>query len=89
LWFRETVRVAIGLVRSWFCQCTALLGLIAVLAGGIFGGVNPAVRYSIALVPIVMGSHLLGIIKINIPAIGKWSPIQTGTLSALLTGSRS
>ena len=77
-------------LSGWFAVglaiATALLGLIVVLAGGIFGGVHPAVRYILALVPIVMGLHLLGIIKINIPMAGNWRPIRTGTLGALLTG---
>ena len=77
-------------LSGWFAIglaiATALLGLIVVLAGGIFGGVHPAVRYILALIPIVMGLHLLGIIKINIPMAGNWRPIRTGTLGALLTG---
>ena len=77
-------------LSGWFAVglaiATALLGLIVVLAGGIFGGVHPAVRYILALVPIVMGLHLLGIIKINIPMARNWRPIRTGTVGALLTG---
>lgn len=77
-------------LSSWFAvglaTATALLGLVVVLVGGIFGGVHPAVRYILALVPIAMGLHLLGVITIKVPTIGNWRPIRTGTLGAFLTG---
>jgi cytochrome c-type biogenesis protein len=77
-------------LSGWFAiglaTATAMLGLIAVLAGGIFGGVHPAVRYLLAVIPIVMGLHLLGIINIKVPAVRHWRPIRSGTLGAYLTG---
>ncbi|MCS6804846.1 MAG: cytochrome c biogenesis protein CcdA [Acidobacteriota bacterium] len=76
-------------LSGWFAielaTATAILGLIAVLAGGIFGGVHPAVRYLLAVIPIVMGLHLLGIITIQVPGIRHWRPIRTGTVGAFLT----
>ncbi|MEW6208327.1 MAG: cytochrome c biogenesis protein CcdA [Acidobacteriota bacterium] len=76
-----SVWFAIGLATA-----TAILGLVVVLAGGIFGGVHPAVRYVLAVIPIVMGLHLLGVINVEVPAINNWRPVRTGTLGAFLTG---
>lgn len=77
-------------LSGWFAvglaTATAILGLVVVLAGGIFGSVHPALRYVLAMIPIAMGLHLLGVIKINVPAINKWRPIRNGTLGAFLTG---
>jgi len=77
-------------LSGWFAlglaTATALLGLAAVLVGGIFGQVHPAVRYALALVPIVMGLHLLGIVNLAMPGLQNWKPIRTGTLGAFLTG---
>lgn len=77
-------------LSGWFAiglaTATAMLGLIAVLAGGIFGGMHPAVRYLLAVIPIVMGLHLLGIINIKVPGLRHWRPIRTGTVGAFLTG---
>ena len=79
---------------SWLSACfalgvamaTALLGLIVVLVGGFFGGLHPLFRYGLALVPIVMGLHLLGVIRIKLPAFQNWKPVGTGALGAVLTG---
>ena len=77
-------------LSSWFAMglatATAILGVIAVLAGGIFGSLHPAFRYLIALVPILLGLHLLGIITIKTPTLSTWRPIRSGTLGAYLTG---
>lgn len=77
-------------LSGWFvlglATATALLGLVVVLVGGIFGAVNPLVRYALALIPIVMGLNLLGIINIKAPGLQKWRPVRAGTLGAFLTG---
>lgn len=65
---------------------TALLGLIVVLIGGFFGEIPAAVYYILALVPIVMGLHLLGAIKLKLPGLTNWKPISTGAVGAYLTG---
>jgi cytochrome c-type biogenesis protein len=75
-----------GLFALGVATATALLGLIVVLIGGIFGDIPPIVRYLLALVPIVMGLHLLGVITINMPGLKNWKPIRTGTVGAFLTG---
>ena len=52
---------ALGLATA-----TALLGLTVVLVGGFFGGIHPLVKVALALVPIAMGLHLLGVVNIKL-----------------------
>ena len=49
---------------------TALLGVLAALAGRALTGVSGWASYVIALVPLVMGLHLLGWMKVPLPALG-------------------
>lgn len=71
-------------LSGWFAvglaTATAALGLIAVLVGGIFGGVHPVVRYILAVIPIAMGLHLLGVIRMKAPGLRNWRPIRSGAL---------
>lgn len=46
---------------------TAVLGVIAAVAGRTLEGFGGWVRYLVALVPIVMGAHLLGIVRLPMP----------------------
>lgn len=86
---KPTIRKCAWL-SGWFAlglaTATSLLGLVAVLVGGIFGQIHPALRYALALVPIVMGLHLLGVFDIKVTGLQDWKPIRTGTLGAFLTG---
>lgn len=86
---RPTIRKCAWL-SGWFAlglaTATALLGLVAVLVGGIFGQIHPVVRYALAVVPILMGLQLLGIVNLKMPGLQNWKPIRTGTLGAFLTG---
>lgn len=75
-----------GLFALGVATATALLGLIVVVVGGIFGRVHPVVGYILALIPIAMGLHLLGVVNIKLPGLTNWKPISTGTLGAYLTG---
>ena len=74
----------------WFAMglasATALMGLLVVLAGGIFGVMPAALKYALALIPIAMGLHLIGLIKFELPGMPNWKPIRTSTLGAYLTG---
>ncbi len=65
---------------------TALLGLIVVLIGGFFGGLPTPVHYVLAVIPIVMGLHLLGVFKLKLPGLANWKPVRTGAIGAFLTG---
>ena len=77
-------------LSGWFvlglAVATALLGLVVVLVGGIFGMVHPLVRYALALVPIAMGLHLLGVIHLKTPGLSAWRPLRAGAPGAFLTG---
>lgn len=46
---------------------TAVLGVIAALAGRTMSALGPWVRYLVALVPLVMGAHMLGWIRLPLP----------------------
>lgn len=74
----------------WFAfglaVATTIMGAIVLIAGGIFGEMPHIFRYLIALIPIVMGLNLLGVIDIKAPGLRNWKPIKTGTLGAFLTG---
>lgn len=65
---------------------TALLGLIAVVIGGIFGGLPTPVHYALAILPIVMGLHLLGVFNLKLRGLTDWKPVGTGAIGAYLTG---
>ena len=77
-------------LSGWFAlglaTATALMGLIVVLAGGIFGAMPTVLKYVLALIPIVMGVHLAGLINFKLPGLSDWKPVLTGTLGAYLTG---
>jgi cytochrome c-type biogenesis protein len=78
---RFSVWFALGLASA-----TALMGLIAALAGGIFGVMPAALKYMLAMIPIAMGLHLLGIINVKLLGPPDWKPIRVGTFGAYLTG---
>ena len=52
------------------------MGLIVVLAGGIFGVMPAILKYTLALIPVVMGLHLVGLIKLKLPGLPDWKPID-------------
>lgn len=64
---------------------TTLLGIIAALAGRIVGQLGSGVRYAVAAVPIVMGLHLLGWLRLPI-GILPGRVIQNGWLGAFGAG---
>ncbi len=68
---RPAVSNAIAFVLGT-ATATTILGVVAALAGRTLEGFGGWVRYAIALVPIVMGLHLLGWMRLPMPrgAIG-------------------
>jgi cytochrome c biogenesis protein CcdA len=48
---------------------TTMLGAIAALAGGVLGQLGSSVRYAIAAVPLIMGVHLLGWLRLPINSL--------------------
>lgn len=75
-----------ALFAAGLATATAFLGLIVVLVGGFFGGIHPLVKIALALVPVVMGLHLLGVINIKLTGLQRWKPVSSGALGAYLTG---
>jgi cytochrome c biogenesis protein CcdA len=64
---------------------TAVLGVLAALAGRALTGLGGWASYLIALVPLAMGLHLLGWMKIPLPAISGTARAK-GVLGAFASG---
>lgn len=64
-----------------------LLGMVAALAGKLYGEVSSAWNWVVAAVCLVMGLHLSGLVMVPIPALGaKLQPKTRGLLGALVLG---
>jgi cytochrome c-type biogenesis protein len=64
-----------------------VLGMIAALAGKMYGDVSGAWNWIVAVVCVVMGMHLMGVLTIPIPSLGgKLQPKTRGVLGALVLG---
>jgi cytochrome c-type biogenesis protein len=63
-----------------------VLGLISALMGRMFGNVGLFWRYAVAGVCLVMGLHLLGILKWNLPVPTGFRVIKRGWIGAFLLG---
>lgn len=63
------------------------LGIVAALAGKIYGDVSGAWNWIVAIVCVLMGLHLAGVMTVPIPSLGgKIQPKTRGYLGALLLG---
>jgi cytochrome c-type biogenesis protein len=63
------------------------LGMIAALAGRLYGEVPAFWNWIVAVVSVAMGLHLMGILTVPIPALGgRLAPRVRGGLGALLLG---
>ncbi len=63
-----------------------LLGLVAALMGRMVGDVGNFWPYLVAAVCLVMGLHLLDILKFDLPLVTAWRPQKAGPLGAFLLG---
>jgi cytochrome c-type biogenesis protein len=64
-----------------------VLGMVAALAGKIYGDVSGVWNWIVAAVCVGMGLHLMGVLTIPIPSLGgKLQPKTRGVLGALLLG---
>jgi len=64
-----------------------VLGMIAALAGKMYGDVSGAWNWIVAVVCVAMGLHLMGVLTIPIPSLGgKLQPKTRGVLGALVLG---
>jgi len=64
----------------------AALGMIAALAGRLYGDVSSAWSWVVAAVCLVMGLHLMGVLKFTIPMPFEVKPRTRGALGALVLG---
>ena len=62
------------------------LGMIAALAGRMYGDVSGAWKWIVAAVCLVMGLHMMGLVRVPIPAMGNLAPKTRGFLGAFLLG---
>lgn len=63
------------------------LGMIAALAGKMYGDVSGAWNWIVAIVCLVMGLHLMDVLHLPMPSLGGLMPTKTrGLLGALLLG---
>jgi cytochrome c-type biogenesis protein len=64
-----------------------LLGMVAALAGRMYGEVSVAWNWIVAGVSLLMGLHLMGIVTVPIPSLGsRLAPKARGFAGALLLG---
>ncbi|MDH4196175.1 MAG: cytochrome c biogenesis protein CcdA [Candidatus Aminicenantes bacterium] len=88
---RETVTLRRSLVFSLFfvlglAVTFTALGLISALMGRMFGDVGWFWKYAVAGVCFVMGLHLLGVLKWNLPVPAGLRVKKQGAIGALLLG---
>ncbi len=62
------------------------LGMIAALAGKIYGDVSSVWNWIVAAVCLVMGLHLMGVIPLTIPDVVRVQPKVRGPIGALVLG---
>lgn len=64
-----------------------VMGMIAALAGKMYGDVSSAWNWVVAAVCVVMGLHLMGVLTVPIPSLAdKVQPKTRGLLGALMLG---
>lgn len=63
-----------------------VLGVVAALAGSLYGQTSGAWQWIVAGVCLVMGLHLAGLLRFTIPAPFRIQPRTTGLVGALLLG---
>lgn len=64
----------------------AAMGLLAALAGQIYGDVSGIWKWVVAVVSVVMGLHLAEVIQVPIPGLKSYTPKGTGVAAAFLLG---
>jgi len=63
-----------------------IMGVVASLAGRLFGDIGGYWKYIVAAICLVMGLHLLGVFKFSIPAPSFIKPKTGGIIAAFLLG---
>lgn len=62
------------------------MGLVAALAGRLYGDVSGVWNWVVAAVCVLMGLHLAEVIRVPIPGLTGWRPRATGVAGAFLLG---
>jgi len=85
-----------GVGRSFLLSLTFVLGLavtftalgmVAALAGRMYGEVSSTWNWIVAVVSVLMGLHLMGVLTVPIPSLGgRLAPRVRGALGAFLLG---
>jgi cytochrome c biogenesis protein CcdA len=84
-----------GIVKSFLLSLIFVLGLgisftamgmIAALAGKMYGDISSAWNYVVAAVAVIMGLHLMGVLKFTIPQFFNVQPQIKGFSGALILG---
>lgn len=78
--FKNSIALVFGIAAA-----TSVLGVIAALAGRIVGQLGSSVRYAVAAIPLVMGLHLLGWVRLPINSLPR-RVIGNGWLGAFGAG---
>lgn len=66
---------------------TTVLGVATALAGRVFAGLSSWPAYAVAAVPIVLGLHMLGIVRLPLPSLdGTPGTSRRGPVGAFATG---
>ncbi len=84
----DRARAALGASSAFVsgvALATTVLGVVAALAGRTMVGLGGWARYLIPIVPLAMGVHLLGWLRLNLPAF-RGSEVRHGMMGAFLTG---
>jgi len=87
---RETVRGNLGIAAAFVLGgslMTTSLGIASGLAGSVFGAIGSWPVYLIAVVPLVFGLHLLGAVRIPLPAGAASRQVPRGPVGAAATGA--
>ena len=64
-----------------------VMGMVAALAGKMYGDVSGAWNWIVAAVCVVMGLHIMGVLTVPIPSLGdKLQPKRRGLVGALVLG---
>lgn len=68
------------------CATFTVLGVMAALSGNLYGPTSPVWHYVVAVVCLLMGLHLMGLIPFTLPSPVSGQPKLQGVLGALVLG---
>ncbi len=68
------------------CVTFTVMGVMVALSGSLYGSSSPAWNWIVALVCLVMGLHLLGVLPFQIPSPIRSQPRLQGVFGALVLG---